>query len=62
MNSHGQPTGPEFAMLDELHTLWGRVFGQATEPTEPEPQRRPLAVAAVVLAALAVVVFRVWVF
>jgi hypothetical protein len=27
MNNYGQPDHPEVAMLEELHTLWGRMFG-----------------------------------
>ena len=60
MNNHGQPTGPEFAMLAELQSLAGRVFGQRAAPAEPEAKGRPVALAAVVVVALAAVVVRVW--
>ena len=53
MNSYGQPTGPDFAMLDELHRLWGRVFGQ--RQAEAQPQRgKALPVLALVGAAIAI--------
>jgi hypothetical protein len=32
MNSYGHPQHPEVAMLEELHRLWGRVFGAANAP------------------------------
>jgi hypothetical protein len=60
MNNHGQPTGPEFAMLAELHSLAGRVFGRRAESTTPEAKGRPVALAAVVVVALAAVVVRLW--
>ncbi len=35
MNSYGQPSGPEIAMLDEMHRLWDRTFGQPDESAQP---------------------------
>jgi hypothetical protein len=58
MDNYGQPRGPETAMLDELHTLWGRTFGRGEE------ERRtgvPVAVLAVVLVMVTAVISVAWV-
>lgn len=55
MNNYGQPSGPEVAMLDELHRLWGRVFGRSHQPEAKRGQRLPLLALVVVAAAVVVV-------
>ena len=58
MNSYGQPTGPDFAMLDELHRLWTRVFGQGQSQAEAQP-RRGKALPVLALIGVAAVVVRI---
>lgn len=57
MNSYGHTNGPEIAMLDELHTLWGRTFGGASS----KPGRAPLGRVVLALAGVAAIVAVVWV-
>ncbi len=62
MNSYGQPSGPEIAMLDEMHRLWDRTFGQPAEAAPPRTGRPVLFILLTAAVAVGAVVVRVTVF
>jgi hypothetical protein len=53
MNSYGHPQHPEVAMLEELHILWGRVFGGEAAPGPGRARVWLLAGVMVVLVGIA---------